>query len=156
MTKKSNQATEYSNPFQPRVLTFKRGTSRAQDTYGYARVTLTDCWTGKKLACCGGGYDMTGHCLGEWMMANLQDRLDALKPGTKTVGDYQRPLYGIQYKGLMLSNGHVYTSASVDGSCGLSSMVDIARACGIVIDEIWDRSTRNGTLIGFTVREVAP
>jgi hypothetical protein len=164
MTKKT--ATIDSTQFAPRFLSVKRGISRAIHSYGYTRITITiaDPSTGRKVTSTGGGYDMTGTALGKWMEAHIQDRLDMLQPGTKRVSvypsdaygsEYQSPLYGIQYKGTKSGSGYEYTRASVDGGCGLSSMQSIALACGIAIEEVWDRSTRNGKLIGFYVREVA-
>jgi hypothetical protein len=153
MTKKT--AIIDSTVFEPRFLIVKHGVSKAADSYGYSRVTVTEARTGQKFTAVGGGYDMVGTVLGEWMEANIQDRLDALQPGTKTVGDYPRPLYGISYKGTKSASGFEYTHASVDGGFGLSSMIAVARACGIHVEEVWDRSRRVGRHIGFNVREVA-
>lgn len=39
--------------------------SRARDTYGYNVITL---WDGKDhFKACGGGYDMIGTVLGDWL-----------------------------------------------------------------------------------------
>lgn len=148
-------ATIDSSNFKSRFLPIKYGTSTAAGSYGYNRVVLVDTMSGAKAAATGGGYDMTGTVVGEWMMAHIQDRLDKLEPGTKSVGFYPRPLYGIQYKGTTSGSGYTYAHAHVDGGCGLSSMLDIARACGIIIEEVYDRSARNVKCIGFDVREVA-
>jgi hypothetical protein len=154
MTAKKTQAPLSSAEFTARFLTIKVGTSKAADNYGYTRVTVSDTLTGRKFTTVGGGYDMTGSVLGEWMEAHMQDRLDALQPGAKTVGDWPRPLYGINYKGTKSGSGYEYTRASVDGACGQDSMQDIALACGIEVEEVWDRSTRNGKRLGFNVRAV--
>jgi hypothetical protein len=155
MTAKKTQAPLSSANFEPRFLSIKHGISRAADSYGYNRITLSDTLTGHKFVVSGGGFDMTGSLLGEWMEAHMQDRLDALQPGTKTVGGWPRPLYGISYKGAKSASGYEYTGASVDGACGQSSMVEVARACGIVIEAVYDRGTRNAKHIGFDVRTVA-
>jgi hypothetical protein len=154
MITKRNQAPSDSTDFKSRFLSVTHGISRGRDTFGYNRVTVADTHTGQKFTATGGGYDMLGTCFGEWMEANIQDRLDALKPGTMSVGPYPRPLYGISYKGTKSGSGHEYTSASVDGGCGLSSMIDVARACGIEVEEVWDRSTRTYKRVGFNVRAV--
>lgn len=54
------------------------GTSRGAETYGYAVVTLREC--GKvKARCLGGGYDMRGTVFADWLQAEYQDRLRAIK-----------------------------------------------------------------------------
>lgn len=61
------------------TLEFRWTTSRARDTYGYNVCTLFV--DGHKAARCnGGGYDMQGTCLGNWLAKAFADRLVALKP----------------------------------------------------------------------------
>lgn len=62
-----------------KTLEFKWTVSRGRDTYGYNICTLyTD---GVKVARCnGGGYDMKGTCLGNFIAHAYADRLLALKP----------------------------------------------------------------------------
>lgn len=58
-------------------LIFKYGTSRARDTFGWNIVTLYV--DGVKIAReCGGGYDMRGSALGEWIQDYFQSELSAL------------------------------------------------------------------------------
>jgi hypothetical protein len=58
---------------------FRRTVSRGRDTYGYNIVSLYV--NGKKVtACNGGGYDMQGTSLGNYIAAKYADRLRALKP----------------------------------------------------------------------------
>jgi hypothetical protein len=140
------QAT--ASKFKPRFLTAKRGISRAQDTAGYNRLTLTDGQTGSKFVRCGGGYCMTSACLADWANATLQGRLDRLVPGRK-------PLYGIYYANVQRSGGYCPEHACIEGGTGVEAVRAILAAVGIAIEEVRDRSTRNGKLIGFNVREVA-
>jgi hypothetical protein len=59
------------------ILEFKWTTSRARDTYGYNVCTLYA--DGVKVARCnGGGYDMEGTCLGEYVAEAFADRLRAI------------------------------------------------------------------------------
>jgi rubredoxin len=55
------------------------GTSRGRNTYGYTTCTLRE--NGKRIAACnGGGYDMRGTVLGNWLTYAYRDRLLALRP----------------------------------------------------------------------------
>jgi len=57
---------------------FKWTVSRGRDTYGYNICTLYI--DGKKAARCnGGGYDMQGTCLGNWLAVHAKDLLLKLK-----------------------------------------------------------------------------
>lgn len=59
------------------TLEFKWTTSRGRDTYGYNVCTLYA--DGRKVARCnGGGYDMKGTCLGNYLESAFTDRLRAL------------------------------------------------------------------------------
>lgn len=62
-----------------RYLEFKWTVSRGRDTYGYNICTLYV--DGEKVARCnGGGYDMAGTCLGDFVARQYADRLLSLKP----------------------------------------------------------------------------
>ncbi len=60
-------------------LHFRWTTSRGRDTYGYNICTLfvgTHMGTDVKVAACnGGGYDMQGTCLGNWIAEAFVDKL---------------------------------------------------------------------------------
>lgn len=61
-------------------LTIKWGTSRGRDTYGYTTCSLRN-HRGQKIAGCnGGGYDMRGTVLGNWIAYTFPNELRALKP----------------------------------------------------------------------------
>jgi len=92
-------------------LTFKWSISRGQYTYGYNICTLYV--DGKKVSSCkGGGYDMSGTCLGEWMEKNFQTELKTLD-----INSY----YGVrEYEG----------NICLDGGCGFSSMEKILNGLG--------------------------
>lgn len=60
-------------------LEFKWSTSRARDSYGYNVCRLMV--NGEKVArTCGGGYDMQGTVLGDWVAKAFEDRLRNLTP----------------------------------------------------------------------------
>ena len=113
-------------------LTLKHGISRAQDSYGYNRVTLTDTTTGKKYACVGGGYDMVGTVFAEWLQDNYQTMLLSIA---------DKAYYGMT---AYTHKGYV----SLDGACGLECMLTIAQAIGLDIQRQVDSK---GKLIGFFV-----
>lgn len=60
------------------TLEFKWTVSRGRDSYGYNICTLYA--DGRKVARCnGGGYDMKGTCLGNYLVSHFADRLRLLK-----------------------------------------------------------------------------
>lgn len=60
-------------------IEIKWGTSRGRDSYGYTTATLYHC--GRRVAGCnGGGYDMRGTVVGNWVAATFPDELRAIKP----------------------------------------------------------------------------
>jgi hypothetical protein len=62
-----------------KTLEFRWTVSRGRDTYGYNICSLYV--DGRKAASCnGGGYDMQGTSLGNWIARNYADRLLALTP----------------------------------------------------------------------------
>jgi hypothetical protein len=108
--------------------------SRGQDTYGYNICRLDDTRTGKRYKCNGGGYDMIGTVLGDWLEDACQDELRAL------VADLPKQKYGStsyqviteeinpRFYGLTISpQGKV----CLDGACGSSSMQRIGEALGL-------------------------
>ena len=116
--------------------------SRGQDTYGYNICRLDDVRTGKRYRTCGGGYDMIGSVLGDWMEDRFQDELRAL------VADLPKQKYGgtsymqiseeinPKYYGLTISpDGKV----CLDGACGVSSMQQIGRALGLKFQWLGNR-----------------
>ena len=64
-------------------LKIRWGTSRGRDTYGYTTCSLFETqggWANKKIASCnGGGYDMKGTVLGDWIAKRFPSRLRELK-----------------------------------------------------------------------------
>lgn len=78
-------------------LHFKWTVSRGRDTYGYNICTLLV--DGYKVAKCnGGGYDMQGTCLGDWLARAFPDRLNKLKiPMNRRNGEDVQEYYGLTY-----------------------------------------------------------
>jgi hypothetical protein len=59
-------------------LSLKIGTSRGKDTYGYPIVTLVVDSKGKCYRAYGGGYDLYGTVVANYLEATYQDRLQAI------------------------------------------------------------------------------
>ena len=129
-------------------LALSWSTSRGRDTYGYNICRLDSHDSGKRYRCMGGGYDMTGTVVADWLVAEHQDKLRALAEaelaspdnhdGTSNYISFKR-FYGMVY----VVNGY---RVMVDGACGIESVRRIAEACGIELQRL---SNRKGYTIGF-------
>lgn len=62
------------------TLTIRWGTSRGRDSYGYTTCSLRNHRGERVAACNGGGYDMRGTVIGNWIAATFPNELRALKP----------------------------------------------------------------------------
>jgi hypothetical protein len=62
------------------TLTIRWGTSKGRDTYGYTTCSLRNQRGEKVAACNGGGYDMRGTVIGNWIAATFPKELCSLKP----------------------------------------------------------------------------
>lgn len=106
--------------------------SKGRNSYGYNICTLWEQkhFDGKtKVARCnGGGYDMQGACLGEYLTNCYQDRLQELYKSLTASGDIKtennwsasKTYYGLHKN----SKGKIYC----DGACGRSCMEIIGKA----------------------------
>lgn len=100
--------------------------SRGRDTDGYNICRLDDNNEGQRYRCMGGGYDMTGSVVGEWLKKTYQERLLAAGAavtdlyGARRIGDY----------------------VSLDGACGLECMIRIAAVIGIRITANYNKRAR--------------
>jgi len=140
-------------------LSVKAGTSRGRNTYGWPMVTLIVNSSGKCYRARGGGYDMYGTVIAEYLESAYQDRLRVIAasafsngaPGGMSAGNIHyilfRDLYGIY---LNLSTGAV----TLDGGCGLASMTYIAKQIGSSIHENRPTHGRKRVRItGYTIED---
>lgn len=135
-----------------RTLTISTGTSRGHETYGYTIVRLRDSQDGKLYRTMGGGYDMVGTVLGDWLTANCQTALRPLADrafyvsddvrGYRRTGDEQNALYGMYFDGM---------TVRIDGACGVDSVRAIARAAGVKLTAL---PSRRGETVGWIVGEL--
>ena len=131
----------------------KYSTSRAAESYGYNRVTVTDLSTGKKYITVGGGYDMTGKAVGNWIADIMQSEIAQLVPYQvydKATGfthnDRAISLYGLEHN----KDKNVFT---IDGACGMSAVEQIVKATGNklrTVNEL-DKHKRYKKTLGFSI-----
>lgn len=129
--------------------------SKGRDTYGYNVCSLWEKqsqWSTKvcKVAtCCGGGYDMQGTVIAEYLKNNYQDRLlklfDSLPQ--KHYNDYS---YCVdEFYGMTKSKEK--NTVHLSGASGLNAMEDIAKAIGITFSRL--KINSNQILITLTDNE---
>jgi len=117
-----------------KTLEFKCTTSRGRDTYGYNIVSLYVDGS-KETSCNGGGYDMQGTALGDYIAREYQTRLLAIKEQAHRAYYYDADknfitehndggLYGMQYD-------KDKKRVSLDGACGFRSIEIIAEKIGL-------------------------
>ena len=149
-------------------LKIRWGTSRGRDTYGYTTCSLFETqggWANKKIASCnGGGYDMKGTVLGDWIAKRFPSRLRELKeefyglsfhdpnfnvnevvvPGTnQTVAEREKAGESIGLERYQAFHGESsklptknHTVPQLDGACGFSCMEKVLKAIGGTIERV--------------------
>jgi hypothetical protein len=146
---------------QTKLLEFRWSISRGRDTYGYNICSL---WVdGSKVSSCdGGGYDMSGWCLGDYLEKAYQDRLitdvgylscdriyngNRLRPTEEDAKDGRkgsRKLYGST--GALNPKGKLY-KVMLDGACGISSMERIAERIGLTLEFKQQKTNRQAYVL---------
>lgn len=132
-----------------KVLEFKWTTSKGRDTYGYNICSLYV--DGKKVTSCnGGGYDMKGTCLGEFIKMQFLEDLKKL-PANYGSGDNHRGFYGLVFYNPKTGNRKPEFEegfkVSLDGACGFSSMERVLNAIGYKIKYISQSKNRSMYLL---------
>lgn len=126
--------------------------SRGVKTYGYSICRLDS--ELRRYRCMGGGYDMVGTVFGDWLQTEYQESLQAwarkqpIEPAYSHVTGYWRikSKYGIT----ITPDGRV----SLNGACGIESMLRIAEAIGLDVEREYRRQGRNrGETLGWYVSE---
>lgn len=133
-------------------LVLSWSTSKAAATYGYNICRLDDRETGKRYRTIGGGYDMRGEVFGAWLENNFQADLYQIRRLSHRIYDgssFNNPvtlsLYGMTYN---LREEKI----TLDGACGLDSMLEIARAIGLDVERDYiARGRRRGETIGWFI-----
>jgi hypothetical protein len=114
--------------------------SRGKYTQGH-NICRLDTPNGR-YKCLGGGYDMIGTVVGDWLQATYLDRLTTIK-------DRFDPKHkGYLYGGRCYSDGEV----QLDGACGYESMLTLAKAINVVLTS----DSIKGRIKGIFVTEGPP
>jgi hypothetical protein len=111
--------------------------SRAQGSYGWNICRLKDTYTGKRYRTCGGGFDMIGSVLGNWLADRYQDRLE-------TIAHHAAAFNGMRR---CKRTGRIV----LDGGCGVESMRRIAEAAGLTLSPV---PNRRGQTVAFLAEAV--
>jgi hypothetical protein len=126
-----------------RYITVRYGTSRGRDTYGYTTCTLTVDGKGRRASCCGGGYSLTGACLGEWLQRDFTEQLQALDLGRLKKSGIDT--YGLGFwdksTGKNVARWKEGAVLHVQGACGEDAMHRIIRTLGynlIQVGRAWN------------------
>lgn len=159
------------------VLRYDWSTSRGRDTYGYNLLTLRE--GGYKVAStCGGGYDMMGTVLADFLVSTYPIRLAALAK-VRAMETWDKIQGKTTKHSVILSTftkaripkrvdrpnpdakrdilyGLTYYSATdeavLDGECGLSSVHEVYKALGLELTPDsgnWNRNTRRSLNSGI-------
>ena len=129
--------------------------SRGRDTYGYNICRLDSRNSGRRYRCSGGGYDMVGTVLGDFLECEYQDDLKAL------VADLPKVPYGstsrLQIAESVNPSFYGLTirpdgSVCLDGACGFDSMRRIARALGLSLET---ETNKKGHAVAYYVSKEA-
>ncbi|RPI52623.1 MAG: hypothetical protein EHM49_05270 [Deltaproteobacteria bacterium] len=131
------------------LLEFKWTVSRGRDTYGYNICSLYV--NGQKVSSCnGGGYDMEGTALGNWIARAFKNELLKLKiPMHRRNGQDVQEYYGLSfhdpnYGASSKVPTERHTVPLIDGACGKSSVENILNAIGLEL--VYLKGTRNLSL----------
>ena len=154
-TKATGESHSATEELKNHVLTFTWSTSKGRDTFGYNLLTLRE--NGEKVAStCGGGYDMMGTVLADWLEKAYPSRLLALamkRAGTiySTKGNIYRTSRYLTHQGTRPTNRASYAldpnysesalsglaynkdtgTASLDGGCGQRCVEEAFKALGL-------------------------
>lgn len=136
-----------------KALRVKYTISRGQDTYGYNLVTLYV--NGKKHnRTCGGGYDMTGTVIGEYITREYNDRLKELEANSGSLDETGTGYYGVSHydnkENKWLKHANENTSTCLDGACGINCVKQVAAAIGLDLEYSHGFSTKNETAYYLT------
>ncbi len=123
-------------------VVFNWSVSHARNTDGYMVCVLRDGATGRMLAkTCGGGYDMKGTVLGEFIQNTYADRIVKLKADAS---NYGLAFYGMNHDGSSFNKETWAPGDAVylDGACGMSAMQSIMLKIGL--NSEWGAIGRGG------------
>lgn len=127
--------------------------SKGASTFGYNICRLDDRNNGHRFRTVGGGYDMIGTVFGQWLETYYQKELLEIKNKADRIYDsglcdntVTDSFYGMTYN--VKSN-----TVSLDGACGIESMMRIADAIGLDVQRDYIAAgRRRGETIGWFIQ----
>lgn len=137
-------------------LTVKWSISKAQDTYGYNICSVINDDTGERFKCLGGGYDMLGTSLANFIQQEYQAELIA--NADKAWDNVQQRVYisNSNREGFYGMTAHyqndIVIHVTLDGGCGINSIERIIKdVLGLTLERKYsrDRKGRVKDVIGF-------
>ena len=131
------------------TLTFKWTTSRARDSYGYNICTLRNKRGNKLNSNCGGGYDMQGAALGDFINDHFGDELKKLSSADFYGLNHYNPK-AKTHKRRFLKRATDKTQTYVDGGCGFDSMRRILEKIGFELN--WVKDTRDEKIYNLSIK----
>jgi hypothetical protein len=111
--------------------------SRGDTTFGYNICRLDDTQAGKRYRCIGGGYDMIGTVVAQWLEDLFQPQLQQLDLSDADGWSSRR-----HYGAIPSKDGTVH----LDGGCGIESMRRIAKAIGVELQWVCNK---RGIITGY-------
>lgn len=117
-------------------LRLKWTVSRGRDTYGYNICTLYVDGV-KYTSCNGGGYDMEGTVIAQYIKDTYFDRITKLEGNSGSLDATGTGFYSIMYYNdtdKWHKNYQEGDSVSFDGACGITTVMQVARAIGLDLE----------------------
>lgn len=137
-------------------LTIKWSVSKAQDTYGYNICSVINDDTGESFKCLGGGYDMLGTSLANFIQKEYQSILIDNADKAYSLRGYPENIQDTSKQGFYGMTAHIKDGicykVSLDGGCGINSIERIIKdVLGLTLERKYsrDRKGRVKDVIGF-------
>ena len=137
-------------------LTVKWTISRAQDTYGYNICTVINDDNGERFKCLGGGYDMLGTSLANFIQKEYQSELMQNSGKAYSLRGHPENIQDTTKQGFYGMTSHyqngLVTHITLDGGCGINSIERIIKeVLGLTLERkySYDRKGRVKDTVGF-------
>lgn len=134
-------------------LSISWGISKGRDSFGYPICRLDDRNNGRRFRTNGCGYDMIGTVFGEWLEATYQEELQAIKARAHYLSDEDGTVANPRTDSLYGMRWTKDNRVTLDGACGIESMISIAEASGLEVERDYiAKGRRRGETIGWFVQ----
>lgn len=134
-------------------LSVKWSVSKAQDTYGYDICTVINNDNGERFKCLGGGYDMLGTSLANFIQKEYQTELMQNSDKAYYLNGYPENIMSVEKQGFYgMTFNKLTNSITLDGGCGINSIERIINdVLGLTLERVYsyDSKGRVKDVIGF-------